>query len=242
MGKDALTISPSLEDYLESIYILKQRNQIVRVKDLARYLKVKAPSVVEVLKKLKEKNLIVHEYYGYIELTEEGNNRAKALYEKHIMLKKFLHQILGIDERIAETDACKIEHYLSKETLERIVNFINFIETCPQGVPEWLNNFYYFVKHKKRPPECKAKFLEQNSQNNMVKLSDLKVGEKGKILKIANTGILKSKLLGMGFVKGEIVKIEKIAPLGSPIDVLIKNTHISLRKEEAEKIIVEVLK
>jgi len=240
MGKDALTISPSLENYLESIYILKQRNQIVRVKDLARYLKVKAPSVVEVLKKLKEKNLIMHEYYGYVELTQEGINRAKAIYEKHTMLKKFLHQILGIDEKIAETDACKIEHYLSKETLERIVNFINFIETCPQGVPEWLNNFYYFVKHKKRPPECNAKFL--NSPNNVVKLSDLKIGEKGKILKIADTGILKSKLLGMGFVKDEIVKIEKVAPLGSPIDILIKNTHISLRKEEAEKIIVEILK
>jgi len=241
MVKNVLTISPSLEDYLESIFVIKQKKQTVRVKDLARHLKVKAPSVVEVLRKLKEKNLIVHEHYGYIELTQEGINKAKALYEKHIMLKKFLHQILGIDEEIAETDACRIEHYLSKETLERIIKFINFVETCPQGVPEWLNNFYYFVKHKKRPPECKAEFLGQNSQNKTVKLSDLKVGTKAKILKINDIGILKSKLLGLGFVKGEIIKIEKIAPLGSPIDVSIKNTHISLRKEEAEKIIVEVL-
>jgi len=241
MVKNVLTISPSLEDYLESIFVIKQKKQTVRVKDLARHLKVKAPSVVEVLRKLKEKNLIVHEYYGYIELTQEGINKAKAVYERHIMLKKFLYQILGIDEKIAETDACRIEHYLSKETLERIVKFINFIETCPQGVPEWLNNFYYFVKHKKRPPECKAKFLGENSQNKTVKLRDLKVGTEAKIVKITDTGVLKSKLLGLGFVKGEIVKIEKVAPLGSPIDVLIKNTHISLRKEEAEKVIVEIL-
>jgi len=241
MAKNVSSISPSLEDYLESIFIIKQKKQIVRVKDLARHLKVKASSVIEILRKLKEKNLIVHEYYGYIELTQEGINKAKALYERHIMLKKFLHQILGIDEKIAEQDACKIEHYLSKESLDRILKFINFIETCPQGEPEWLNNFYYFVKHKKRPPECKAKFLGQNSQNKVVKLSDLKIGAKAKILKIADTGVLKSKLLGLGFVKGEIVKIEKIAPLGFPIDVLIKNTHISLRKEEAEKVIVEVL-
>jgi len=241
MVNNVLAISPSLEDYLESIFVIKQKKQTVRVKDLARYLKVKAPSVVEVLRKLKEKNLIVHEYYGYIELTQEGINKAKALYEKHVMLKKFLHQILGIDEKIAETDACKIEHYLSKETFERVIKFINFIETCPQSEPEWLNNFYYFVKHKKRPPECKAKFLGQNSQNKTVKLSNLKVGTKARILKITDTGILKSKLLGLGFVKGQILKIEKIAPLGSPIDVLIKNTHISLRKEEAEKVIVEVL-
>ena len=176
MVNNVLAISPSLEDYLESIFVIKQKKQTVRVKDLARYLKVKAPSVVEVLRKLKEKNLIVHEYYGYIELTQEGINKAKALYEKHVMLKKFLHQILGIDEKIAEQDACKIEHYLSKETFERVIKFINFIETCPQSEPEWLNNFYYFVKHKKRPPECKAKFLGQNSQNKTVKLSSLKVG------------------------------------------------------------------
>jgi len=241
MVKNVLTISPSLEDYLEGIFILKQKKKIVRVKDLARYLKVKAPSVIDALKKLKEKNLIVHEYYGYIELTQEGVNKAKTLYERHIMLKKFLHQILRMDEKIAEKDACKIEHYLSKETLERIIKFINFIETCPVGVPEWLNNFYYFVKHKRRPPECVAKFVRQEPQNKMAKLSDLKVGSKAKILKVTDTGILKTKLLGLGFVKNEIVRIEKIAPLGSPIDVLIKNTHISLRKEEAEKVIVEVL-
>ena len=241
MARDVLTISPSLEDYLESIFMLRQRKQMVRVKDLAEHLKIKASSVVGGLRKLQEKHLVVHEHYGYIELTQEGINKAKAVYERHVVLKKFLHQILGVDKKVAEQDACKIEHYLSKKTLERIVKFINFIETCPQGEPEWLNNFYYFVKHKKRPPECNAKFLVQNSQNNVVKLSDLKVGEKGKILKITDTGILKSKLLGLGFVKGEIVKIEKVAPLGSPIDILIKNTHISLRKEEAEKIIVEDL-
>ena len=241
MRKNVLTISPSLEDYLESIFVIKQKKQTVRVKDLARHLRVKAPSVVEVLRRLKEKNLIVHEYYGYIELTQEGIDKAKAVYERHIMLKKFLYQILGIDEKIAETDACRIEHYLSKETLERIVKFINFIETCPQGMPEWLSNFYYFVQHKKRPPECNAKFLGENSRNKPVKLSDLKVGTKAKILKITDTGVLKSKLLGLGFVKGEILKIEKVAPLGSPFDVLIKNTHVSLRKEEAEKIIVELL-
>lgn len=234
-------LTPSLEDYLESIFVIRQKNQTVRVKDLARRLKVKSPSVVEVLKKLKEDDLIEHEYYGYIELTQKGIDKAKVLYEKHITLKKFLHQILGVDEKVAETDGCKIEHYLSRETLERIIKFINFIETCPQGEPEWLNNFYYFVKHKKRPSECKAKFMSQNSQSRMVRLNDLKIGAKAKILKISDTGILKSRLLGLGFVKGEIVKIEKTAPLGSPIDVLIKNTHISLRKEEAEKIIVEVL-
>lgn len=75
----------------------------------------------------------------------------------------------------------------------------------------------------------------------LYKISDLKVGEKAKIVQITATGILKRRLQDMGFIKGEIVEVKKIAPLGSPIDVLVKGSHISLRKEEeADKIIVEV--
>lgn len=73
------------------------------------------------------------------------------------------------------------------------------------------------------------------------KVSDLKVGERAKIVQIMPAGILKRRLQDMGFVRGEIVEVKKIAPLGSPIDVLIKGSHVSLRKEEeADKIIVEV--
>jgi len=158
--RKTVNITPSLEDYLESIYILKQKKRTVRVKDLAKYLNVKAPSVVEVLKKLEEKNLVVHRYYEDVELTKNGVSKAKTVYKKHNLLKKFLYDILGLEEKIAEVDACRIEHYLSKETLERIIKFINFIETCPQGKPDWLDSFYYFVEHKKRPPHCKIRALK----------------------------------------------------------------------------------
>lgn len=76
----------------------------------------------------------------------------------------------------------------------------------------------------------------------LCKLSELEVGQKAKVVRINATGVLKRRLQDMGFVKGEIVEVKKVAPLGSPIDVLIKGTHISLRKkEEAEEIIVELL-
>jgi len=235
-----LGISASLEDYLESILIIKNEKNVVRVKDLAKRMQVKAPSVVESLKKLKERKLIVQEHYGYIELTQEGINIAKEIYEKHIILMKFFHNILGVDEKIAQKDACEIEHYLSKETLDKIIKFINFIDTCPLGASEWLKNFYYFAEHGKRSDVC-AGMLSRRSSKNSCKLVDLEIGKKAKIVKILDTSIIKSRLLNMGFVKDEIIEVVKVSPLGSPIDVLIKNTHISLRKEEAEKIMVEVL-
>ena len=152
-------MSPALEDYLESILIIEKEKEHVRVKDVAKFIDVKPPSVIEALKHLEEKKLVVHEHYGYIKLTNEGLSQAEDIYERHNTLNKFLNQILGVEEKIAEKDACKIEHYLSKETLEKIIDFVKFIETYPvEGKkPDWLEKFYYFSKHQKRPGSCPTK-------------------------------------------------------------------------------------
>ncbi len=75
-----------------------------------------------------------------------------------------------------------------------------------------------------------------------MKLSELKPKEKGKIVKLTITGSLKRRLMDMGIVPGEIVYVEKVAPLGDPIDIVIKNYHLSLRKSEAENIEIEEVK
>ena len=73
-------------------------------------------------------------------------------------------------------------------------------------------------------------------------LAMLKPGEQGKITNIGAIGPLKRRLMDMGVLVGEKVKVEKIAPLGDPIEVRIKSYNLSLRKKEAERIEVEVLK
>lgn len=147
-------MTPVMEDYLERILILQEKNTIVRVKELADYFGVKPPSVVDALNKLKENGFIKHEFYSYITLTEKGSGYAKSVYSKHLLLKSFLHKILNLDEKTAEDDACKIEHYLSPSTIDKIVDFINFVD-CPEGFPKWLENFYYFAENKKRLGNCK---------------------------------------------------------------------------------------
>lgn len=72
-------------------------------------------------------------------------------------------------------------------------------------------------------------------------LSMLKPGEKGKIIKIGSIVQIKRRLMDMGVLVGEEIKVEKIAPLGDPIEVTIKNYNLSLRKKEAEGISVEVI-
>ncbi len=75
----------------------------------------------------------------------------------------------------------------------------------------------------------------------LVKLSELPVGSRAKIVKIGNIGDLKRRLRELGITKGEVVEIEHIAPLGDPIEIIVKNSRLSLRKEEAEHIEVETL-
>lgn len=73
-------------------------------------------------------------------------------------------------------------------------------------------------------------------------LAMLKPGEKGKITKIGAIGPLRRRLMDMGMLVGEDIKVEKVAPLGDPIEVTIKNYNLSLRKKEAQGISVEVIK
>ncbi|MGD8401870.1 MAG: metal-dependent transcriptional regulator [Bacillota bacterium] len=126
-------ISPSLEDYLEAILHLKAENDIIRVTDLADKLHVAKSSVNQAVIKLMEKKLITHERYGPLELTELGIKRAQEVDERHRLLKCFFDQVLGVEEQVAEKDACNIEHYISAATLEKLVNFLASL-TAPESM------------------------------------------------------------------------------------------------------------
>ncbi len=128
----AKEITPTMEDYLEVIGQLGKKDEVVRVKNIARQLNVKMPSVTEALKTLAKDGLIRHEKYGYVELTQKGNRIAKEIYSRHQTLFKFLNQILRIDPRAAEEDACKMEHTISSTALKKLIEFIKNLESCPQ--------------------------------------------------------------------------------------------------------------
>jgi len=130
-------ITPSLEDYLESILMLIENRKEPRTKDIAEILGVKAPSVVEAVSNLEKSGYIIHKKYGRIELTEKGYEAARNVYERHILLKKFFKDVLCLDSETSENDACKIEHFLSEKTVERIVNFVDFVEKNPDEHNNW---------------------------------------------------------------------------------------------------------
>ncbi|AFK22639.1 metal-dependent transcriptional regulator [Pyrococcus sp. ST04] len=121
------------------MYLLQKNKGVIRVKDIARVLRVKPPSVVDALKKLAEKGLIEYEKYDRILLTEEGRKIAEETYSKHLLLTEFFTNVLGIPPDIAEEDACQFEHYVHDITIQRIKEFISYIqENCPYVLKQFL--------------------------------------------------------------------------------------------------------
>lgn len=118
-------MTQSLEDYLEAIYLIIQKKKVARVKDISEQLNVKKPSVINAVKELESRNMVIHEKYGYIELTPHGSAEAVKIYDRHETLRDFLLHILELPEDIAEEDACKIEHVLSSVTFLRLKDFMN---------------------------------------------------------------------------------------------------------------------
>ena len=107
------------EMYLETIYILSQSSSAVRSIDVSAYMGFSKPSVSRAIGLLKKDGLVKTDEDGYLKLTTLGEEKAKKIYERHLLLSKLLID-LGVDEETATEDACRIEHYISEKTFEAI--------------------------------------------------------------------------------------------------------------------------
>lgn len=116
-------VTDSMEDYLEAILILSKKLPVVRSVDIADELNYKKPSVSVAVKKLKEQNKITVTKEGYIYLTDSGLEIASTILERHKLFSTWLMS-LGVDEKIATEDACKLEHAISSESFQAIKDYV----------------------------------------------------------------------------------------------------------------------
>jgi len=116
-------LTSNMEDYLEVIMHLQEEQKVARVRDVARRLKVKMPSVTGAMKGLAEKGLVNYERYSYLTLTEAGEKIAREVGERHKTFYSFLTDVLKLDQKTAELDACRLEHVTSRKTFERLKEF-----------------------------------------------------------------------------------------------------------------------
>ena len=112
-----MSLKESGEMYLETIYILCKSKSSVRSIDVAEYMNFSRASVSRGIGLLKKQDLILMDKDGYITLTEKGLKTAEKIYERHTVISKML-MAMGIDEKTATEDACRIDHVISDKTFE----------------------------------------------------------------------------------------------------------------------------
>ena len=120
----------TIEEYIETICVLEQRDGRAQTGMIASHMGVKPPSITEMLQKLEREGLIHYESYTGATLTSSGKKMAGELMQKHRVIADLL-EILGIDREKAEIDACQIEHHVSPEILKRLKQFVEFARKDP---------------------------------------------------------------------------------------------------------------
>lgn len=118
-----MALKPSAEMYLESIYVLCKTKSSVRSIDVAEFMNFSKPSVSRGMGILKKENCITVDKDGYISLTENGLLLANKIFERHTILSEAL-MLIGVDEKTASEDACKIEHVISDNSFECLKQYM----------------------------------------------------------------------------------------------------------------------
>ena len=252
MGEVRVTeLSASLEDYLEAIFWIVRQKQAARAKDISDRLSVGRSSVTGALHALAERALINDAPYDLITLTEKGRTIAEDVVRRHEVLRDFFVKVLSVGAEDAEAAACRMEHAIPEGVLRRFLEFVEFMDCCPRAGAKWIKGFSYYCEGDKAAGNCekcvelvlkevrRKKMSETANDQATVTLASLKPGDKASIVRIAGAGSIRRRLLDMGATAKTVVEVERVAPLGDPIEVKIKGYHLTLRKEEADRITVE---
>ncbi|HLU21384.1 transcriptional regulator MntR [Lederbergia graminis] len=127
--------TPSMEDYIEQIFILIQNKGYARVSDIAEALSVHPSSVTKMVQKLDKDNYLVYEKYRGLILTTKGKKVGKRLVERHDLLENFL-KLIGVKEENIYDDVEGIEHHLSWNSIDRIGDLVQYFEENPKVLDE----------------------------------------------------------------------------------------------------------
>ena len=170
-----LTVSASLEDYLEAIYHVVEAKGAARAKDIVMRLGVHNSSVTQALRSLSEKELINYAPYDVITLTASGKHIALDVVKRHTTLSAFLNKVLGLPDQEADEGACRMEHAVNPAIMERLVKFVEYFENCPMNDVQWDEEVGFFCgKSNDKDPDHNCKRDACGNSYDLNKLAKLK--------------------------------------------------------------------
>lgn len=139
-SKNTKTLTPTRENYLRALYQLARSGGGVRLTDLANAQGVRLPTARHAVDCLRDAGLVQQESYGLITLTDYGRSLGRSICDRFDLIRKFLIEVLGVSESVAEREACIMEHHLDVDTLNRIAAFVTEREgvAAPQICEEFI--------------------------------------------------------------------------------------------------------
>jgi len=218
-------VSSTVEEYLEAIFRLQERDGAAKTTELAKQLKVALGTITNTVESLEKQSLVVHEPYKGVKLTAKGRKIALNVVRRHRLSECLLVDILKLEWGKAHDAACKLEHvFADKELIGPLEKALGNPKACPHGNPI---------------PSAAGEVVEERSEV----LTKLKAGEKGVIVKVTDERRDILQYLGkLGLKPNASVEVQEKAPFNGPIMIRIGDANIALGQNVASVIWVKKTK
>ncbi|MBQ4432199.1 MAG: metal-dependent transcriptional regulator [Synergistaceae bacterium] len=188
-------LSPRIEDYLEELFLLESTGRSVTVTDLADRLKITKGTVTATVQKLVELELLNHERYGTLHLTDAGRRKGMTVFRRHEGFRAFFHELLGLDRDHSSEMACSMEHYIDPVTEDRLYALLEYFRKARAEHQPWVDEVFLAI--------------EKPILIVPVPLTLCDIGSEGAVLRITADEPLRKALAKKGFVNGTEVALLK---------------------------------
>jgi len=215
-------VSSTVEEYLEAIYRLQERDGAAKTTELAKQLKVALGTITNTVESLEKQNLVVHQPYKGVKLTAKGRKIALNVVRRHRLSECLLVDILKLEWGKAHDAACKLEHaFADKELIGPLEKALGNPKACPHGNPI---------------PSASGELKEEPSQT----LTKLNAGEKGIIIKVTDERQDILQYLGkLGLKPGASLEVQEKAPFDGPLMIRVGDAKFALGHNVASVIWVK---
>lgn len=228
--------SEQLEEYLESILDIVEKDGIAKTSTIARCMKVAPASVTEALQTLADKGFVHYEPYRGAYLTEQGREMARKVKRRHRLLEVFLSDVLHINGENVHDEACKMEHTLSDETECALCKMLNAPARCPHGS---------LIEACDRDVESCSACLRENTPPStgsrdepLMPVTSLQPGQKATIAFIRGDNSVVQRLTDLGLTLKTDIRLVRKAPLSGPIEIAVRKTRLAIDHAIADHIFV----
>ncbi len=228
--------SEQLEEYLESILDIMEKDGIAKTSAIAKCMKVAPASVTEALQTLADKGYVHYEPYRGAYLTEQGREMARKVKRRHRLLEVFLSDVLHIKGENIHDEACKMEHTLSDETECALCKMLNAPARCPHGS---------LIEACDRDVEsCSACLQETMSPSTcsrdepLIPVTALQPGQKATIAFIRGDNSVVQRLTDLGLTLKTDIRLVRQAPLLGPVEIAVRKTRLAIDHAIADHIFV----